>query len=720
MLVHLTQYSDLLLLVTGTRGIGKTTLLRQFLGMAGDNWNTCVVDARDTLGSRTMLEHICNDLGMRSMSSDDDTRLAELQRHLGMLRENSTIPILVIDDAHELSDPALELILKLSELEDDEGKQLRIILFSEPFAEDFLSSPAIKNLQKHATHTLEIPSLNEEETEAYILHRLGLAGFTNEARLFNTSRLKKIVKNSQGIPLLINKAARELIVKQTGEASVVSSRDRLFSGIFAGNRGRAITGLGVILLAAIGLSYIILQGALSDLFIDKNETTITTLDSSSKNMLVIGKSRPIPITRSEPVKPVIPDSLLGKDNQQKLALVEKQVAESEPDGSGDMPRDVAATNEINKNKPVMLKDLEGAIITRNKTNAFPIAAPETLITDNTKAMAEPAKDTTAVVTPKPDRLARAVNPYAADIHKADRVKTKLATAAKSGKLAGTGKTDSLNQTKTEAVPAREKLATTDATPTSKKTTPLKPAAKADVVATGPATNYKQWLQKKSRKHLTLQLMGAGNRTQLQKMVRLYKLGDRAMIIPTFGSNTWYVLVYGIFATQSEARAAISGLPLAMRKERPYLRTLASIHPNDVLRSRKIASVKKLPTVTTSKAVAPTVVKTPPKPVRPAIAREAWLQSQDPSNYTIMLLGSHNEVTALKFIKDNKLQGKAAIFYTYYDHDSWYVVLYGIYPDKASAKRAASKLSRFTNASEPWVRSLASVHTDIARASPMTR
>jgi DamX protein len=84
----------------------------------------------------------------------------------------------------------------------------------------------------------------------------------------------------------------------------------------------------------------------------------------------------------------------------------------------------------------------------------------------------------------------------------------------------------------------------------------------------------------------------------------------------------------------------------------------------------------------------------------------------------MLLGSHNEETALKFIRDNNLVGKAGYFYTHYEHDSWYVVLYGVYKDKLSALKAAQQLPHYPGTNKPWVRSIASVHEDMQRASPL--
>jgi len=66
-------------------------------------------------------------------------------------------------------------------------------------------------------------------------------------------------------------------------------------------------------------------------------------------------------------------------------------------------------------------------------------------------------------------------------------------------------------------------------------------------------------------------------------------------------------------------------------------------------------------------------------------------------------------------KYTNLSGKAVYFHTRHDTRDWYTVVYGVYPDKESAKRAIERLPAELKSSSPWIRSFASIHAELDRA-----
>jgi DamX protein len=95
---------------------------------------------------------------------------------------------------------------------------------------------------------------------------------------------------------------------------------------------------------------------------------------------------------------------------------------------------------------------------------------------------------------------------------------------------------------------------------------------------------------------------------------------------------------------------------------------------------------------------------------------AWLWSQDPSNYTLQLLGARQVESVRQFLqKYAGLGGKAIYFHTRHDGQDWYTVVYGVYSDKAAARRAIERLPAELKSSSPWVRSFASIHAELDRA-----
>lgn len=93
-------------------------------------------------------------------------------------------------------------------------------------------------------------------------------------------------------------------------------------------------------------------------------------------------------------------------------------------------------------------------------------------------------------------------------------------------------------------------------------------------------------------------------------------------------------------------------------------------------------------------------------------REAWLRRQDPDHFTLQLVAAGREAAIVDFAKRHGLMDKAAYFHTLRKGKDWYSLVYGVYPDHAAAEAAVKSLPATLHDTKPWIRSLASIHTDI--------
>lgn len=85
-----------------------------------------------------------------------------------------------------------------------------------------------------------------------------------------------------------------------------------------------------------------------------------------------------------------------------------------------------------------------------------------------------------------------------------------------------------------------------------------------------------------------------------------------------------------------------------------------------------------------------------------------------TRYTLQLLGSQSEANARAFIAGNGGDQKLAYFESRYQDKPWFVVVYGDYPDRDSARAAIGGLSAKLRDLQPWARSLAEVQADIRK------
>ena len=189
--------------LTGEVGTGKTTLCRLLLEQLPEKTRVALV-LNPRISPLELLETICEELKL-----DIDGRQGSLK---GMVDTLNTYlldayaqglrVVLIIDEAQNLSDEALEQVRLLTNLETPTQKLLQIILLGQPELREMLAKPELRQLAQRITARYHLTPLNADETEAYVRHRLAVAG--SQRFPFTKLALRKIHQHSGGVPRLIN------------------------------------------------------------------------------------------------------------------------------------------------------------------------------------------------------------------------------------------------------------------------------------------------------------------------------------------------------------------------------------------------------------------------------------------------------------------------------------------------------------------------------------
>ncbi len=82
---------------------------------------------------------------------------------------------------------------------------------------------------------------------------------------------------------------------------------------------------------------------------------------------------------------------------------------------------------------------------------------------------------------------------------------------------------------------------------------------------------------------------------------------------------------------------------------------------------------------------------------------AWLSRQPPHLFTLQLLATANRDALLAFVSRHKLQAQAAYLTERRNDRPWYTLLYGLYPDRRAAVKAAAALPPAVRKLKPWPR-----------------
>jgi putative secretion ATPase (PEP-CTERM system associated) len=201
--------------ITGAIGSGKTTLLQTLLrGL--DNQTTVARVMNTLLDPRELLESAMIDVGLDPGGKSKPLMLKEFGEFLVNERSAGRLVLLVIDEAQNLSLPALEEIRMLSNLETEKSKLLQIILIGQPDLRDKLDRPELEQLRQRITVSYHLESLDADETAHYINHRLARASIGAPME-FDRPVTDRIHTRSGGVPRLINVIADATLVFGYGE-----------------------------------------------------------------------------------------------------------------------------------------------------------------------------------------------------------------------------------------------------------------------------------------------------------------------------------------------------------------------------------------------------------------------------------------------------------------------------------------------------------------------
>ena len=189
--------------LTGEVGTGKTTLCRLLLEQLPENTRIALV-LNPKLSPVELVETVCEELkldieGKRgSLKALTDT----LNTFLLDAYAQGLRVVLIVDEAQNLSTESLEQVRLLTNLETPTQKLLQIILLGQPELRELLEKPELRQLAQRITARYHLTPLDAAETEAYVRHRIAVAGSSKNP--FSRLGLKALYRRSGGVPRLIN------------------------------------------------------------------------------------------------------------------------------------------------------------------------------------------------------------------------------------------------------------------------------------------------------------------------------------------------------------------------------------------------------------------------------------------------------------------------------------------------------------------------------------
>jgi general secretion pathway protein A len=183
-------------------GMGKTSLLFQHLEHLRNKARVAFLYQTDC-DSHDLMRQLLADLDLDGRGKDLPEMRLILNRFLMEEMHAGRRFILVIDEAQNLDEKVLESIRLLSNFETHWMKLMQIVLSGQPQLAERLGKPSMAQLRQRVSFSIRIEPLTGEEVNAYVDHRLCVAGYKGSP-LFSTGARALLADQSKGIPRNIN------------------------------------------------------------------------------------------------------------------------------------------------------------------------------------------------------------------------------------------------------------------------------------------------------------------------------------------------------------------------------------------------------------------------------------------------------------------------------------------------------------------------------------
>ena len=189
------------LVLTGSVGTGKTTLLRTLVNSLEEDVACCLLN-NPTLSRDELFAFLAHSYGL-PWNGSKALFLVSFAEFLEKMGSEDKLVLLIVDEAHVLSIDLLEEIRLLSNQDISSGDVFSIFLVGQSELNQHLSKDRLLPLRQRIGIRFHLQPFSLENTVQYIIYRLRMAG-ARRVDIFTKGALDLIDQASMGTPRVIN------------------------------------------------------------------------------------------------------------------------------------------------------------------------------------------------------------------------------------------------------------------------------------------------------------------------------------------------------------------------------------------------------------------------------------------------------------------------------------------------------------------------------------
>jgi putative secretion ATPase (PEP-CTERM system associated) len=213
-MAHLTyglHQAEGFIVITGEVGTGKTTLVDLLLSQLDSSAYAAAKIVTSQLGGDDTLRMVAAAFGVYTPGMEKAAILRRIEDFVLTNMRSRRRSLILIDEAQNLSIPALEELRMLSNFGTGGSAPLQSFLIGQPQFRTIMASSDLDQLRQRVIASYHLGPLAESETRDYVLHRLKTAGWENDP-MIEDDAFAAIHRYAEGVPRRINTLCSRLLL----------------------------------------------------------------------------------------------------------------------------------------------------------------------------------------------------------------------------------------------------------------------------------------------------------------------------------------------------------------------------------------------------------------------------------------------------------------------------------------------------------------------------